>query len=174
MGPRVATLVAATMHGGTPQCLRGFGYRAARGEPDVCGDGNAAPPFEKAQQRSALSPENNDGGAKEVPSRPVSATGKRSSRANSGNNTQRVSLSASTRQSLSGLQRTSALASPSSRNTVVGSKSATTFSGAAGVGVVGSGSSESLILSTSGAPTTAAAAFEEDLGRPQTAGTASG
>lgn len=174
MGPRVATLVAATMHGGTSQCLRGFGYRAApnavhqqhhpNGRPlEVCGDGHTAPPFEKGQ-RSSSSPEKNDGAAEETPSRPTSATGKRSSQANNGNS-QPASLS-STRQSLSGLQRTSALASPASRNN--GSK-LTPLSG-----VVGSGGSESQDLPTSGAPTMAAAAFEEDLGRPQTAGTASG
>lgn len=171
MGPRVATLVAATMHGGTSQCLRGFGYRAAQNtiqqqqqhqdgrSPEICVDGKG--------QRSASSPEKNDGGVNET-RRPTSATGKRSSSANSGI-AQPVS-GALTRQSLSGLQRTSALASPASRKN--GSK--LMLSGAAGVGVVGSGSSELQLLSTSGAPTTAAAAFEEDLGRPQTAGTASG
>eukprot|EP00903_Cladosiphon_okamuranus_P011608 g10918.t1 len=74
MGPRVATLVAATMHGGTTQCLRGFGYRVAskeirgqhhqdRRSSEAGGDGNAAPPFER-DRRSALPPaEENEGGA---------------------------------------------------------------------------------------------------------------
>ena len=187
LGPRVATLVAATMHGGTMQCLRGFGYRAASkenpqqqhhhgdGRPsEVGGDGdNAAPPFERGQRSTSSAPEKNDGSTEETPSRPASATGKRSSHANnSGNNAQPTVSLALTRQSLSSLPRTSALASPAPRSN--GSKSTSTLSGAAGVGVVGSGGSDSRLLSTSDAPTTAAAAFEEDLGRPQTAGTASG
>lgn len=167
LGPRVATLVAATMHGGTTQCLRGFGYRAAPKE-NRQQDGRSN---EVGGQRSASSPEKNDGGVKETPSRPTSATGKRPGRANSGNAQPAVSL-ALTRQSLSGLPRTSALASPVPRSN--GSKSAPALSGASGVGVVRSGGSESRVLSTSDAPSTAAAAFEEDLGRPQTAGTASG
>lgn len=192
MGPRVATLVAATMHGGTTQCLRGFGCRAAskevqqqhhqdRRSSEAGGDDNAAPPFERGQ-RSALPPaEKNDGGAsgasgasgaKEPPSsRPISATEKSFRRANSGDNAQPVS-STSTRQTLSGLQRTSALASPTTSNAI--SRSTSTLSGEAGVGAVGSGGSEPQLLSTSDAPTMAASAFEEDLGRPQTAGTASG
>lgn len=183
LGPGVATLVAATMHGGTSQCLRGFGYRAAPktiqqrhrqdgGSREVCDDGDAAPPSEEGQQ-SALSPEKFDGGTKETQSRPTSAVGKRSSRANGGN-AQPVSF-ATTRHSSLGLQRTSALASPASRTN--GSRPSA-LAGEAGVGVMGSGSNEFQLLSTSdGAPTTAdddAAAFEEDLGRPQTAGTASG
>lgn len=181
MGPRVATLVAATMHGGTVQCLRGFGYPAVPKEVQqqhhrdgksrqVCGDGNAAPPFEEGQG-FGLSPQKNDSGAKGTPCRPAYSVGKHPSRADSGN-AQPASL-ASTRQSLSSLKRTLALASPASRSN--GSQPASTLSGAAGVGAVGSGRRESRLLSTSDAPTTAAAAaFEEDLGRPQTAGTASG
>lgn len=186
MGPGVATLVAATMHGRTPQCLRGFGYRAVPKEfqqqkkhqdgrsSEVGGDfgGNAAPPFEKGGQRSALSPSEKhcDSGAEETPSRRTFPTGKRSSHANSGD-TQPLSLTP-VRQSLSGgLQRTSAVASPPPRGNC---STLSTSTGAAGEGVVGSGGSQSQLLSISDPPTIATAAIEEDLGRPQTAGTASG
>lgn len=183
MGPRVATLVAATMRGGTSQCLRGFGYRPAAAplaslnqqrhdgpSREHRGNGNHGNPepslkgdTEKEQRGSSLSSSqkvdaSDARAAKGAPSFPTGAT-KQSSYATG--RAPRVAV-ASMRQSLSGLQRTSALASSasSSRPSLT-----TAVSGAVG-GTLTVGSANQI--------TAVAAAFEEDLGRPQTAGTASG
>lgn len=176
------------MHGGTTECLRGFGYRPARNlqqqrhqhhhqggrSRKVCHDGkkadvqSAEKGMEKGQRSSASSSsETNADGVTQPPSLPTPGKiGRKrfSSCANTGS-AARV-IKTSPRQSRSGLERTSALTSSSASRS--GSKS----SGAAG-GAMGTGSHKVKLLSTNSAPMTAAAAFEED-GRPQTAGTASG
>ncbi len=177
MGPRVATLVAASMRGGTSQCLRGFGYRPAAAplvslnqqrddgqSHENRGDGNPESSLKKDAENgprgsSLILSQADARGAKGAPSLPTGAA-KRSSSA-----TGRVPRfsAASMRQSVSGLQRTSALASSalssrSSLTTVSGSVEGTLTAGSASANQI----------------TAVAAAFEEDLGRPQTAGTASG
>lgn len=175
------------MRGGTTECLRGFGYRQAPifrqqqqqhhnqdgRSRELRRDGTADEQSsekgctEKGQRPSGASSEANAAGANQVPSSPTHASvGKRSSCANTGS-APRVAV-ASLRQSLSGLQRTSALASsPVSRRSIE----------AAAGGEVRTGSSKAELFSSmhssSSAPITAVTAFEEE-GRPQTAGTASG
>lgn len=171
MGPRVATLVAATMRGRTSHCLRGFGYRPApiaglNQHPDgqSCedrGDSNKhAPTLEKSAEKEQRGPLNSSPkrDARDVtgaPSLPVGAMKRTSCATGRAPGVPVTSM----RQSLSGLQRTSALASPTSSSR----PSLSIVSGAVG-GTAGSANQITAV----------AAAFEEDLGRPQTAGTASG
>ncbi|CAM9218551.1 unnamed protein product [Ectocarpus sp. 13 AM-2016] len=164
LGPRVATLVAATMRGGTSECLRGFGYRPAptllqlQQQPsDHLPD--TAPSFEKGADKDQSIPR---------PSRPS----QRYSGENSCGSNPRVAA-ASARESLSSLQRTSAL-EPSTARGRLNSTATTTTVGAAG-GTMGSGTNDLEVLARKNSfPITVTAAIEEDLGRPQTAGTASG
>ncbi|CAN0134436.1 unnamed protein product [Scytosiphon promiscuus] len=174
LGPRIATLVAASMRGGTSQCLRGFGYR----RPTDAGRGdNIAAPFAESgadtAARSSSSPKRNLGNcvAGAVPATEPTSAGKRFGGVKGGSSSALRAAVASTRQSSSSLQRTSAI--ESSPN---GSQSSTTIANAgASGGTPGAGKSELHLLSIESAPITPdAVAFEGDLGRPQTAGTASG
>ncbi|CAN0524793.1 unnamed protein product, partial [Ectocarpus sp. 12 AP-2014] len=131
LGPRVATLVAATMRGGTSECLRGFGYRPAptlsqlQQQPsDNLHD--TAPPFEKGADKDQSIPR---------PSRPS----QRYTGENSCGSNPRVAA-ASVRESLSSLQRRSAL-EPSTARGRLNSTAPTTTVGAAG-GTMGSGTND--------------------------------
>lgn len=163
LGPRVATLVAATMRGGTSECLRGFGYRPAptllqlQQQPSDHLRGTA-PPLEKGTDKDQNIPRS-------------SRLSQRYSGENSCGSNPRVAA-ASMRESLSSLQRTSAL-EPSARGRL-NSTAPTTTVGTAG-GTMGPGTNDLEALApNNSSPITATVAIEEDLGRPQTAGTASG
>ncbi|CBN79012.1 Hypothetical leucine rich repeat and MORN motif protein [Ectocarpus siliculosus] len=164
LGPRVATLVAATMRGGTSECLRGFGYRPAPALSELQQQPSdhlhaTAPPFEKGADTD-----------QSIPGSP--GPSQRYSGENSCGSNPRVAA-ASMRESLSSLQRTSAL-EPSTARGRLNSTAPTTTVGAAG-GTMGPGTNDLEVLTrNNSSPITATAAIEEDLGRPQTAGTASG
>lgn len=179
LGPRVATLVAASMRGGTLKCLRGFGYRPAK---DDRRGGKITAPFADngttgtAAERSSSSPTRDSEtciitGAAPTPG--ITSMGNRSGCVNSRSSSALRAAVASTRQSLSSLQRTSAI--ESSPNSSQSSSMASSADDAAPGRTPGVGDNELRRLSVNSAPITAdAVAFEEDLGRPQTAGTASG
>lgn len=176
LGPRVATLVAATMRGGTSQCLRGFGYRPP---PDIRSGGNNTAPIAEngleTAERSSSSPRKIVGscGAGAAPAPEPTSVGQRLGSTKRTSSSALRAVVASTRHSSSSLQRTSAIESSLS-----GSQSSTITNNNAGVssgGIPGAERTEPQLLSTKSAPVTAdAVAFEDDLGRPQTAGTASG
>lgn len=168
LGPRVSTLVAATMRGGTSKCLRGFGFRALPpstlrhqdGSTDFCG---AAPPLE-GRENARFPPSSRESWAK-----------------NSELDSDALGWPLSAGESCSGgvavgsvgrpprLERTPVL--PLSASSPDGPE--TTESEV--VLIVEKQDNGGVARVSTRSPLVAGtAAFEEELGRPQTAGTASG
>lgn len=179
LGPAVATLVAASMRGGTSQCLHSFGFQSPQhqdrnnlveieGSCSACSNTNDyGPPFERGEEAEAG--RNKEGG--EVLAGGCSKSGGSGSSSSSGGgagpeDVGKVVAPEHNRrlrpqQKTPGVELTSLYG---------GSESG----GSGGRREEERRSSSGGLSSTTSATSTAAAAFEQELGRPQTAGTASG
>lgn len=174
LGPRVATLIAATMRGGTSQCLRGFGFRVSswsqrrhdrqeKVEPYCEG---SPPPFDLAEEAQRPSPSSDsmqfNSSGSSLEGLLVSEGRKINDVHPSGN------VFCSSKDSTAGAKVGSVGETPFLKPILTGDLE--TKAGEDGK----KSNLQFESLPESKATAKDAAAFEEEIGRPQTAGTASG